>query len=278
MTASDFPLAALPIALRMKYRVIDENNRTLGLGLDLDALKIKLLPTENSVEVQKPTVDTRRQQTELAKEVLKLVPNPADYISEHLDKNEKLAIAAVGYRGTAAFVEDVIFALALEQIEKTGIKAKPLEIAQEITGGSVEKCFEIAKLIVKINTALRDANKSITEIQDVSLLFVLSNEKKHISDLMVSKLVSSTGLTQINRLPVYLQAVKIRMDKLVENSERDRLAELELNQALALYESALPEKRTAIRWLIEELRISLFAQTLGTTESVSVQRIKKALT
>jgi ATP-dependent helicase HrpA len=278
MTASDFPLAALPTALRIKYRVIDENNRTLGLGLDLEALKIKLLPTENSVEVQKPTVDSRKQQTELAKEVLKLVPNPADYISEHLDKNEKLAIAAVGYRGTAAFVEDVIFALALEQIEKTGIKAKPQDVAQEITGSSVEKCFEIAKLIVKINTALRDANKSITEIQDVSLLFVLSNEKKHISDLMVSKLVSSTGLTQLNRLPVYLQAVKIRMDKLLENSERDRLAELELNQALALYESALPEKRTAIRWLIEELRISLFAQTLGTTESVSVQRIKKALT
>ncbi|MSZ10551.1 MAG: DUF3418 domain-containing protein, partial [Actinobacteria bacterium] len=278
MTAIDFPLAALPTALRMKYRVIDENNRTLGLGLDLDALKIKLLPSENSVEVQKPTVDTRKQQNELAKEVLKLVPNPADYISEHLDKNEKLAIAAVGYRGTAAFVEDVIFALALEQIEKTGIKAKPQEIAQEITGGSVEKCFEIAKLIMKINIALRDANKSITEIQDVSLLFVLSNEKKHIGELMVSKLVSSTGLTQIARLPVYLQAIKIRMDKLVENSERDRLGELELNQALALYESALPEKRPAIRWLIEELRISLFAQTLGTTESVSVQRIKKALT
>ena len=278
MTASDFPLAALPTALRIKYRVIDENNRTLGLGLDLEALKIKLLPTENSVEVQKPTVDSRKQQTELAKEVLKLVPNPADYISEHLDKNEKLAIAAVGYRGTAAFVEDVIFALALEQIEKTGIKAKPQDVAQEITGSSVEKCFEVAKLIVKINTALRDANKSIAEIQDVSLLFVLSNEKKHIGELMVSKLVSSTGLAQITRLPVYLQAVKIRMDKLVENSERDRLAELELNQALALYESALPEKRTAIRWLIEELRISLFAQTLGTTESVSVQRIKKALT
>lgn len=278
MTASDFPLAALSAALRIKYRVVDENNRTLGLGLDLDNLKIKLLPTENSVEVQKPTVDNRKQQTELAKEVLKLVPNPADYISDHLDKNEKLAIAAVGYRGTAAFVEDIIFALALEQIEKTGIKAKPQDVAQEITGSSVEKCFEMAKLIVKINTALRDANKSITEIQDVSLLFVLSNEKKHISELMVSKLVSSTGLAQITRLPVYLQAVKIRMDKLVENSERDRLAELELNQALALYESASPEKRTAIRWLIEELRISLFAQTLGTTESVSVQRIKKALT
>jgi ATP-dependent helicase HrpA len=135
----------------------------------------------------------------------------------------------------------------------------------------------VAKLILKINIALRDANKSITDIQDVSLLFVLSNEKKHISELLVPKLISSTGITQLSRLPVYLQAIKIRMDKLVENSERDRLAELELNQALTLYENASPEKRPAIRWLIEELRISLFAQTLGTTESVSVQRIKKAL-
>lgn len=277
MTASDFPLSALPTSLRMNYRVIDENNRALGMGLDLETLKIKLVPASNSVETQKPTIDTRKQQTELAKEVVKLVPNPADYISEHLDKNEKLAIAALGYRGIAAFVEDVILALAFEQVEKTGTKAKPQDVAQEVTGTSIEKCFEVAKLILTINIALRDANKSITDIQDVSLLFVLSNEKKHIGELLVPKLVSSTGITQLSRLPVYLQAIKIRMDKLVENSERDRLAELELNQALALYENASPEKRPAIRWLIEELRISLFAQTLGTTESVSVQRIKKAL-
>jgi ATP-dependent helicase HrpA len=277
MTASDFPLSALPTSLRMNYRVIDENNRALGMGLDLDALKIKLVSATNSVETQEPTIDTRKQQTELAKEVVKLVPNPADYISEHLDKNEKLAIAALGYRGIAAFVDDVILALALEQIEKTGTKAKPQDVAKEITAISIEKCFEVAKLILKINIALRDANKSITDIQDVSLLFVLSNEKKHISELLVPKLISSTGITQLSRLPVYLQAIKIRMDKLLENSERDRLAELELNQALALYDNASPEKRPAIRWLIEELRISLFAQTLGTTESVSVQRIKKAL-
>jgi ATP-dependent helicase HrpA len=278
MTAIDFPLSALPTSLRMTYRVVDENNRTLGLSLDLDALKGKLMPAEDLPQQQIAKVDNRKQLKELAKEVVKLVPNPADYIAEHLDKNEKLAIAALGYRGIAAFVEDVVLAIAIEQIERTGITAKPQEIAQEVTGISIEKCFEIAKLILKINTSLRDANKSITDIQDVSLLFVLSNEKKHIGELLVPKLVSGTGITQLTRLPIYLQAIKIRMDKLVENSERDRLAELELNQALALYENASPEKRPAIRWLIEELRISLFAQTLGTTESVSVQRIKKALT
>ena len=44
MTAADFNFAALPTSLRMSYRVVDEKGRTLGLGLDLDALKEKLVP------------------------------------------------------------------------------------------------------------------------------------------------------------------------------------------------------------------------------------------
>jgi ATP-dependent helicase HrpA len=38
-----------------------------------------------------------------------------------------------------------------------------------------------------------------------------------------------------------------------------------------------PQKLVEVRWLLEELRISLFAQSLGTTETVSLQRVKKAL-
>jgi ATP-dependent helicase HrpA len=59
-----------------------------------------------------------------------------------------------------------------------------------------------------------------------------------------------------------------------------------LDQAIGLYVFAggkfplatdSPAKLESARWLIEELRVSLFAQSLGTAESVSVQRIKKAL-
>jgi len=89
--------------------------------------------------------------------------------------------------------------------------------------------------------------------------------------------MSAAGLERITRIPVYLQASKIRIEKLLENPERDRIAELELNEALALLEKAPLEMRAAVKWMIEELRISLFAQTLGTAESVSVQRIKKTI-
>jgi ATP-dependent helicase HrpA len=94
---------------------------------------------------------------------------------------------------------------------------------------------------------------------------------------MRTNIVSASGMERITRIPIYLQASKMRIEKLLENPERDRIAELELNEALALLEKAAPEKRIGVRWMIEELRVSLFAQVLGAAETVSVQRIKKAL-
>lgn len=71
-----------------------------------------------------------------------------------------------------------------------------------------------------------------------------------------------------------------------ENPLKDRAAQVELAQALQVFVGAggelpLPtsagENLVRARWLLEELRVSLFAQTLGTKEPVSLQRIKKAL-
>jgi ATP-dependent helicase HrpA len=87
-------------------------------------------------------------------------------------------------------------------------------------------------------------------------------------------------------MPVYLKAITIRVEKMRENPMRDRNAQPELASALQVFSSAggelplspsAPEQLVRARWLLEELRVSLFAQTLGTKEAVSLQRIKKAL-
>jgi ATP-dependent helicase HrpA len=130
----------------------------------------------------------------------------------------------------------------------------------------------------KIALSHRQASRAISEVQDMSVLHVLAAEKSHIADLMRTNILSTTGLKRITRIPVYLQAIKMRIEKLLENPERDRIAELELNEALALVAKAPSEKADSARWLLEELRVSLFAQVLGTSEPVSVQRIRKALT
>jgi ATP-dependent helicase HrpA len=184
---------------------------------------------------------------------------------------------AVGYKNNSAFVDDVITALVYKEITDRGLDANPDELRAAVVEQSIEQCFVAAKIIENIATASRQASKAISEIQDMSVLHVLAAEKAHIADLVSKDIVSISGLDRITRIPLYLQASKIRIEKLLENPERDRIAEIELNEALALLAKAPQEKRSLIKWLIEELRISLFAQTLGTAESVSVQRIKKAI-
>jgi ATP-dependent helicase HrpA len=278
MTAEDFDFGSLPTALRMTYRVVDANGRTLGLGLDLAALQNKLVPVAHGEAPKKAAVNTAKKASELVQLVREKIASPADYVAEHLSKEEKLSLVAVGYKNTAAFVDDVITALIDQEISGRGVEANPDEIRAVVVERSIEECFAAAKVMEKIAISFRQASKAISEVQGMSVLHVLTAEKIHIAQLMSGNVVSSTGLGRITRIPVYLQASKLRIEKLLENPERDRIAEIELNEALALVAKAPGDKVAAVRWMLEELRVSLFAQVLGAAEPVSVQRIKKALT
>jgi ATP-dependent helicase HrpA len=85
---------------------------------------------------------------------------------------------------------------------------------------------------------------------------------------------------------VYLSAIVHRVAKLQDNPGRDRSWLTEIEHATQLYVSAggdlplppdAPEHLRKARWMLEELRLSLFAQHLPTSAPVSVQRITKVL-
>jgi ATP-dependent helicase HrpA len=90
--------------------------------------------------------------------------------------------------------------------------------------------------------------------------------------------VSATGLDRLPHLVRYLHAAQRRLEKLPENPPRD--AEL-MHRVHAVEQSyrELPASpgTAAIRWMIEELRVSFFAQSLGTAHPVSEQRILRAM-
>ena len=114
-------------------------------------------------------------------------------------------------------------------------------------------------------------------------------------DTLLNSLETVFCQIRINRLCIYLTTTghndpALCINKLVIVrlclTLFDRLAAYELDQALQAFFNAggrlpLPErtepKLFTARWLLEELRISLFAQTLGTSETVSLQRVKKLL-
>ena len=224
--------------------------------------------------------------------LVRAIANPAKYVEQHLTQSEKLAVAGVGYRGLSAYCSDVLQAVAdreLRRAQASGLifeRAVFERVLAATQAASMEQMFDTAAVLTQIADAQRSANKAIGDVNGFDFLAVLTTEKQHISDLMQPNLVSAVGLDRLPRLAVYLRAVTMRISKLVENPNRDRLAAYELDQAIQAYSNAggrlpLPErsepKLITARWLLEELRVSLFAQTLGTAETVSVQRIKKLL-
>jgi ATP-dependent helicase HrpA len=231
------------------------------------------------------------------------IASPAKYVEEHLTSQEKLAIASLPYPNFAAFIEDLIAAVAeraLRAENPQGLICSQEEfdrVRSAAQANLIDVCFQNAALVAKIAVLAREANKAISECKVFEFLSVLNFEKNHLAELLVPNFVSRTGIDRLPRLAVYLQAVRVRIEKLQIDSTRDRVSAAELDQALSIYNFAggvlplpadlgqlpaaakpeLLERIVTARWLLEELRVSLFAQSLGTAESVSVPRIKKVL-
>jgi ATP-dependent helicase HrpA len=98
--------------------------------------------------------------------------------------------------------------------------------------------------------------------------------------------VTATGYRRLPQLTRYLQGIERRLDKLPENPARDAANMAIAQQVEQAYQQAvddLPAARrgdddvSEARWMLEELRVSLFAQTLGTLAPVSQNRVLAAL-
>jgi ATP-dependent helicase HrpA len=88
---------------------------------------------------------------------------------------------------------------------------------------------------------------------------------------------------QLAHLPRYLKGITMRLDKWRTDPTRDstRLAELRpieqrFVRTLAERKGVVDARLEEFRWLLEELRVSLFAQELRTPQPVSVKRLEKA--
>ena len=101
--------------------------------------------------------------------------------------------------------------------------------------------------------------------------------------LVAKRFVVDTPYAQLQQLPRYLKAVQMRLDKLKADAARDaarsaevRIAEQRWLKRVAELKGRRDARLDEYRWLLEELRVSLFAQELRTPQPVSVKRLDKA--
>jgi ATP-dependent helicase HrpA len=139
---------------------------------------------------------------------------------------------------------------------------------------------------VPVLRASYEVGRRLSGRADLSLLPALTDMKQQHSALVFNGFVTVTGWDHLRDLSRYLAAIDRRLDQLPGNAERDAAALAQVRAVREAYEqqiAALPPGREPgpalreVRWMIEELRVSLFAQTLGTARPVSVQRIERRL-
>ena len=113
-----------------------------------------------------------------------------------------------------------------------------------------------------------------------------ADAREQFAALIHPGFVSETGLRRLPDLVRYLRAISRRLDTAAEDPRRDGERMAAVRRVTDAYRRAVeqlpPARRSgadvqAVRWMIEELRVSLFAQVLGTSGPVSEKRIQAAL-
>ena len=152
-----------------------------------------------------------------------------------------------------------------------------------------DEVYRVAQVVARALEAQREVGRAVDRHTSLALLSTLQQVREHVASLVFDGFVAATPAEYLDHLPRYLRAAALRVDKAESAPSQDAALAYQVSEAEALVErararaAALPAdaQREALlvegRWLVEELRVSLFAQTLGTSRKVSVQRIGKLL-
>lgn len=216
------------------------------------------------------------------------IPSPADYVAKHLKPQEKLAIAAAKYSTPAELVQQVILVAIDRELRKLpdGLvfaASQAQKIRDQVQAQILELSFQVIESLEKISVAAAAAEAAISKLSPKSEVAV--GERAHIAEILSGGLLAQAGLEYLPRIEVYLKAIEQRVKKLFENPARDQKLWAEFLQAEKLFVDAggkIPanvQDRMLLetRWLLEEFRVNLFAQNLGTKFPVSLNRIRERL-
>ncbi|HHF0384777.1 TPA: ATP-dependent RNA helicase HrpA [Haemophilus influenzae] len=243
-----------------------------------DAVGIKLFETEFEQAVA--------MQQGLRRLLLLNVPSPIKYLHEKLPNKAKLGLYFTPFGRVLDLIDDCI-ACAVDKLiadfggfvwDEAGFEKLRDFVRENLNEVTVDIAQKVEQ-ILSLNHAL---NQRLKGKMDFTMAFALSDIKSQLAGLIYQGFVQKSSYDRLPDLQRYLQAVDKRIDKLTQDVNRDRAAMLRVEQVQQAYQqllAKLPKSKpisdeiAEIRYMIEELRVSLFAQQLGTKYQISDKRI-----
>lgn len=212
---------------------------------------------------------------------------------DHLDNREKLTFTQNPHGSVESLVRDSTHA-AVDRLvgqELPFTEAEFRGLFDRVRADLIDTVFAVTALVAQVLGGAAEVRRRLKGTVSLAVAPAKSDVKAHLEQLVFDGFVAATGWQQLQHLPRYVQGMLTRLDRLDAGGhlQRDGQAmavvqglEDEFDAAVAAHRARFPDtpvpaELDRVRWLIEELRVSFFAQELGTAVSVSEKRVRQAL-
>ncbi len=221
--------------------------------------------------------------------LLLALPSPVPELLRGLTNVEKLGLAGSPYASVADLLEDLRAAVLQDVVDaRPVVRDQAAYDALLAAAASDHEAHVRAAMgdVIRVLDAWRQAEKALSGRAEMALLPALTDMRAQLGRLVHAGFVGEAGAVQLRRFPVYLAALAQRRERLPSQVGRDRQLMDQVADVQDAYLhrlDALPPGRPPgaglrqVRWMLEEYRVSLWAQQLGTPYPVSDQRIRRAL-
>ena len=223
-------------------------------------------------------------------------------VTSRWSAQESLILAASPYRSTEALVEDMQVAAGRMVAERWAASASgtPLtevrtrEVFKSLVGVMrdelEDEVYRVARYAAAALKASQEVDRVVGAHTSLTLLGTLQEVREHAAALAPDGFIAATPPEYLAHLERYLRALAMRVEKASSSpsaASQDAALSFQVSQAQEVVDRARtkaaslpadPQREALLeeaRWMVEELRVSLFAQTLGTSRKVSLQRITK---
>jgi ATP-dependent helicase HrpA len=237
-----------------------------------------------SVEVfDEPDVAAAKHRAGLRRLCALQIKDALKYLEKNIPDLQKMSVAYMPL-GTSDELKSQIIDVALDKaflLDPLPTNAEDFKRRiDEGRGRLTLIANEVARLC---GTILLEYATAVRKIKDTkSAPEATADAAQQLARLMPKRFLTATTFTQLQHFPRYLKAITLRLEKYRADPARDalRLSELRPQEQrfirlLAERKGVLDVRLAELRWLLEELRVSFFAQELRTPQPVSVKRLDK---
>ncbi|MDP0562757.1 MAG: ATP-dependent RNA helicase HrpA [Candidatus Endonucleobacter sp. (ex Gigantidas childressi)] len=205
----------------------------------------------------------------------------------HLKETKLLSVNFVNHKVFDDEIQDFLVLQALLQSDRGRPSSR--EVFDQLVEDVKETLLSLAEEVdILLNDIFRVAQPIFCKLKDKRIpfdrVFSMADIKWHLNHLLGKGFLQKAGMEWLSHYPRYMKAVALRLEKLPMQVNKDRAWAEELSGLQKVYyaraeihtkHKIVDENLSLYSWMIEEYRVSLFAQHLGTRFPVSDKRLRK---